>query len=482
MRVGRVGPATSVAIGTLTLALALVCVHLAGFPTVALLLAQACATAALVVRLLRGALAARTAWWWVLAGLVVLDLDVLLRALRGTQLPLPQWWLAVTPLGLLAVLLGVVQLLVGPRRRYDTAIVESAVFAVTTTALVWGLVAQPHLVAIDASLAVQPHAAASVFLSSAIAGAGVRVAWARPEGGGALRYVVIALTINLVAQAARVVTWESDFSRAPWVGLLWIGVYLSLGAAAADPGAAHLVGLSSPRTARLTGPRVVALALALALNPLVVAVQQLSGADPDTAGLLFGTLLITPLVAVLLHQVSRAQRDTEARMAHLAVHDPLTGLPNRRRVDELVGVLVERVAAGQSAGAVVLFVDLDDFKEVNDTYGHGVGDDLLVAMAQRLADAVHQVSPDGVVARFGGDEFLVLLEGPVDGLADRTATAIERRFAVPVELGPLVTSASASIGSAQVRRGEVRSASSLLSEADAAMYDQKRRRRERSAP
>ncbi|MGN8246568.1 diguanylate cyclase domain-containing protein [Cellulomonas soli] len=478
---GRTGPATAVAVGTLLLALALGALHQAGAPTAAMLLAQAVATGVVAVRLARRRLGARGGWWFVLVGLLILDLDTVVRTAHGAANPTPEWWLAVSPLGLLAALLGIVALLVGPRRRYDTSVVESAIFAVTTTALLWGVVARPHLVAIGASPAAQLHAAASVFLSSAIAGAGFRVAVARPGGRGALRYIVVALTINLVAQASRVVTWESDLDRAPWVGLLWIGVYLTIGAAAADPDAEHLVGLHRPRTARLTGLRVVALACALALNPLVVSVQQLAGAEPDASALLVGTLLITPLVAVMLHQVSRAQRDTEARMAHQAVHDPLTGLPNRRHVDQLTGELVERVASGESPGAVVLFVDLDDFKEVNDTYGHGVGDDLLVVVARRLTEAVHDVSDQGVVARFGGDEFLVLLEGPVDGLAERAAAAIDLRLAAPIDLGPLVTSTRASIGSAQVRSGEVRSASSLLSGADAAMYAQKRRRRRRPA-
>ncbi|GAA3804890.1 GGDEF domain-containing protein [Cellulomonas soli] len=485
------GRATAVAVALVLVAAVLVVVHQAGAPVPALLAAQGISTAVVAVQLVRRGVAARRAWWFVLVGLLVLDVDLLLHHVPAVPQPLPDWWLAATPLGLLAALLGVAQLLIGPHRGHDTSVVESAIFTVTTTTLLWGVVVQPHLAQIGASSAAQLHAGASVFLSSAIAGAGVRVALARPDGRGSLRYVVAALSLNLIAQVARVVTWEHDLARAPWVGLVWIGVYLSIAAAAAHPDSAHLVGLRSPRTARLTGVRVAALALAMALNPVVVAVQQLTGAAPDTAALLFGTLLIAPLVAVLLHQVSLAQADVEARMAYQAVHDPLTGLPNRRRVDELARTLVDRVASGGSPGAVVLFVDLDDFKEVNDTYGHGVGDDLLVIVAQRLAEAVGEQGErgtpgergeprsEGVVARFGGDEFLVLLEGPVDGLAERASAAIEARLAEPVDLGPLVTSARASIGSAQVRRGESRTASSLLSEADAAMYADKRRRRRR---
>jgi diguanylate cyclase (GGDEF)-like protein len=461
------------------LAGALCVVQLTASPVLALLLAQLVGTAAVAVQLGRGAVAARRAWWFVLAGLLVLDIDLVLRmflGLAGSARPLPAGWLVATPLGLLAALVGVAQLLVGPRRGHDTSVVESAIFAVTTTTLLWGSVMHPHLESIHATQAAQLHAAASVFLSSAILGAGVRVAVARPVGRGALRWVVVALILNLVAQVARVVTWEADLSRAPWVGLVWIGVYLTVGAAVADPDSARLQGLRSPRTARLTGARAAALAFAMALNPVVVAVQQLIGTTPDTASLLLGTLLIAPLVAALLHQVSLAQADVEARMAYQAVHDPLTGLPNRRRADELARDLVERVAAGDSPGAVVLFVDLDDFKEVNDTHGHGVGDDLLVIVSRRLSAAVASAHPGGVVARFGGDEFLVLLEGRVDGLAERVSGAIDQRLAAPVDLGPLVTSTSASIGAAEVRTGQSRSASSLLSEADAAMYAQKRRR------
>lgn len=110
-------------------------------------------------------------------------------------------------------------------------------------------------------------------------------------------------------------------------------------------------------------------------------------------------------VLVLARDVSEAVRmKDELRAA--ALHDPLTGLPNRRLLtDRLDSALRRALRAGQQV--TVLFVDLDGFKGVNDSGGHEVGDDVLIATAERLSKAVR---PNDTVARVGGDEFVVLLE------------------------------------------------------------------------
>lgn len=109
---------------------------------------------------------------------------------------------------------------------------------------------------------------------------------------------------------------------------------------------------------------------------------------------------------VLAHLLDVTERRRyERRLAHLAEHDALTGLPNRRHFDRLLAEHLSRGCGAGRSGAMLL-LDLDNFKEVNDTLGHGAGDDLLVSLSSVLREVVGEA---GLVARLGGDEFAVLL-------------------------------------------------------------------------
>jgi diguanylate cyclase (GGDEF)-like protein len=151
-----------------------------------------------------------------------------------------------------------------------------------------------------------------------------------------------------------------------------------------------------------------------------------------------------------------------------AFHDPLTGLPNRRLFLDRLGRALHRQETGGS-GPTVLFVDLDRFKAVNDTLGHAAGDQLLRAVADRLGSVV----PSGVTAaRFGGDEFAVLLpDGAASGgaveLAERVVAALREPFVVRGKVQHVGASVGLA-GSGTLRAGE--GADELLSHADVAMY------------
>ncbi|MGK5682711.1 putative bifunctional diguanylate cyclase/phosphodiesterase [Actinoplanes sp. URMC 104] len=154
-------------------------------------------------------------------------------------------------------------------------------------------------------------------------------------------------------------------------------------------------------------------------------------------------------------------RGHEAQLRAQASTDGLTGLTNRTRFSE------QLAAAGD---ATVLLIDLDDFKTVNDTLGHAAGDALLVVVAERLREAVRA---GDVVARLGGDEFAVVLPGAGAAVAGQVADDIERRLSEPLEVGQHVLVTRASIGVARSRPGA--DPSTLLSNADIAMYEAKRR-------
>ncbi|MGD0723366.1 MAG: EAL domain-containing protein [Roseiarcus sp.] len=171
---------------------------------------------------------------------------------------------------------------------------------------------------------------------------------------------------------------------------------------------------------------------------------------------------------VATHEDITERRRAEDRIAYLAKHDPLTGLPNRSLLQEQVQqALSHRTSGGQFA---VLFLDLDRFKAVNDTLGHGIGDKLLRQVAARLSDVV---SGCGTVARLGGDEFVVL-QGGVRGPEDvaRLARRIVDAIAAPytIEGHEIVIGVSIGVDMA----GEADStAEVLLKNADTALYSVK---------
>jgi diguanylate cyclase (GGDEF)-like protein/PAS domain S-box-containing protein len=171
-----------------------------------------------------------------------------------------------------------------------------------------------------------------------------------------------------------------------------------------------------------------------------------------------------------------AQRAASERLAHEAAHDALTGLPNRTQV-------VARVAQVLGSGrpqvlAAVLFIDLDNFKSINDSLGHDAGDDVLRIVAQRLRRAVRS---DDVIGRIGGDEFVALLVGQITGpdlshLDDRLHATLSE----PVVIDTVTLRIGASIGIVVVEHNDQRSAAEILRDADNAMYEAKTTGRGRS--
>jgi diguanylate cyclase (GGDEF)-like protein len=174
-------------------------------------------------------------------------------------------------------------------------------------------------------------------------------------------------------------------------------------------------------------------------------------------------------VIINVHDIT-TQRRLEERLRHDAMHDPLTGLLNRGAfLDSLHRSCARADRAGAKLG--VLYIDLDGFKQINDTFGHGIGDMVLVETSQRLRCNLR----DGeTIGRLGGDEFIVLLEGVpsrevVVEIADRLLSALEQPL---VDL-PDVPPVSASIGIA-LCEPNTQPAAEVLNRADDAMYEAKR--------
>src|SRR3954453_56187 len=172
-----------------------------------------------------------------------------------------------------------------------------------------------------------------------------------------------------------------------------------------------------------------------------------------------------------LEENLRQGTDRTGELGHQALHAPLTGLPNRTLFLDRVRHAVDAAGRTQVYPAV-LYLDLDGFKPVNDTFGHEAGDTLLRTVADRLRGCLR---PADTAARLGGDEFAVLLNGPIDrfGVA-RIVERMRAQLDVPVLLGEgVVTTVGASIGVA-LGDGGTPDADTLVPHADIAMYAAKR--------
>ncbi len=225
--------------------------------------------------------------------------------------------------------------------------------------------------------------------------------------------------------------------------------------------------------------RLLGIGSALLVNPVIVLIWTLRHGGGFATGV--GVTALTGLTlwrtARLTEDRERARRalqDSEVALRRQATTDALTGLANRAAFFDCVDLDLQD--PDPSRRPALLFLDLDGFKAVNDNLGHAAGDDLLVAVARRLASCVR----DGdVVARLGGDEFAVLLRaaGAVD--AERVAERLRLALTEPVSLGGRAVDARASIGGAVAEPGDT--VAVLLHRADTAMYDAKRQGGDRYA-
>jgi len=161
----------------------------------------------------------------------------------------------------------------------------------------------------------------------------------------------------------------------------------------------------------------------------------------------------------------------EAELERLALYDPLTGMPNRALFSDRLKHAIER--RGRTEAAAVYFLDLDRFKRINDSLGHGAGDDVLREVAARIERTLR---PDDTVARFGGDEFTVLCES-VGGVLEAVGVAdrLQREISRPLRAGGAELRLTASIGIALAEPGDSVDCARLVEDSDAAMYRAKER-------
>jgi diguanylate cyclase (GGDEF)-like protein len=189
-----------------------------------------------------------------------------------------------------------------------------------------------------------------------------------------------------------------------------------------------------------------------------------------------GFALLTGLALRYIRRTAMKLAEGEHRLRHLALHDPLSGLPNRTSFSERLAAVIESTGR-EGSMAAVLAIDLDHFKDINDTLGHHIGDGLISVVAQRL---VHAVRREDLVARLGGDEFAVITtEAPDREALERFAERLIAILRAPYTVSGHTLVIGASIGIAVIARHSG-DAADIMRRADVALYRAKNAGRSRA--
>jgi diguanylate cyclase len=369
------------------------------------------------------------------------------------------WFLTFIPFMLAGLLL-----LPGVRRtrtERTKLLIDSLIVGTGTFMVLWYLVIGPAIRAADAT-------GLQVFMSSALPVGDLLLVLAlasmllrRRERSDATLLLAGAVALYIVADVAYSwITLNHQFTGGSWPDLFWLaGLHLLILATRRR----HREGQAEPGgrsgRARLTLLPYGASAIAYGLLGYLAREQDLY----PLGGMIIGAIVLTSLVVARQMYALRENRN-------LAVTDPLTGLANRTLVGERLAQLAADPPRDGRVG-VVMLIDLDRFKPINDAYGHEAGDAVLTAVATALRSVLRSGDTAG---RLGGDEFAVVFpQLPDRAAAERIAGRLVEALSTPVIFGNLVLTVAASIGVA-FRDDSTRDAEELLAHADTAMYAAKR--------
>jgi diguanylate cyclase (GGDEF)-like protein len=355
------------------------------------------------------------------------------------------------------------------------ALIDAAIVAIGAGLLSWTFVMAPQLAHTNASIFEISVALAYPVLDILLLAILVRLILSPGRHRTSIRLLVAALTALLLSDFPfAIVELVDGYQTGSIIELGWLAAPVLWGAAAIHPSMRAVAAPAPSQEPRLSWLRLAMLAAASLMAPTVLVIQWLVHDSIDVPVIAAGSAILFLLVIARLAGVVGDLRRTlarrhalEAELEYRAEHDSLTGLANTRsfydRLDEVVG--------GRDAPAAVLFLDLDNFKSVNDTFGHQAGDEVLCLVASALKAAVRA---SDTVGRIGGDEFAILIgaDATVD-VATQIAKRVLHSLSTPLLFAEWKQSISVSVGIA-VTVGEL-GAQALLSRADLAMYEAKRR-------
>ncbi|MBB2949179.1 diguanylate cyclase (GGDEF)-like protein [Actinoplanes lutulentus] len=365
------------------------------------------------------------------------------------------------------LLVAAVSLVLRRGRNDVGGLIDSSVVAIVVAALTWTALLQPGLNAAEIVVGRQTILLTTVLLLAGVLGALLRLVLMVRRPPLPLVLLTGAIVLDLTGTTAAVTaTGSITATSSAWREMLFMVCYLLVGLAAMLPSAHRMAQPGPTPKERPFRKRVIFLTAAVTVVPLVSAIRELLGVRGDTALLTVGNLLIVVLVAIRVSRLADQREQAEARMRHQATHDLLTGLPNRAELWTRLDAALARERTSGGPEVVLLFCDLNGFKEVNDRLGHLAGDQLLAEVADRLRAGL---APGDTVARYGGDEFVLLSAG--EGADRRLEDHVRVALSAPVPVMTEWVRVGASVGTA--RSGGGLDADELIRRADQAMYREK---------
>jgi diguanylate cyclase (GGDEF)-like protein len=341
-------------------------------------------------------------------------------------------------------------------------VIDAAIVGLALGGLLWNFVLLPDENRGHVSANTEAATFLVIFALAGALGVVVRLVTTREGKFWPLWLLSISLILALIGNLA--FRWVGNSWLRTVAYMMFMAAYTCIGLFGLNRATYRLFrGRAVPRE-YLSGGRVWFLGAAVALIPVALGIAELTGGHVNGTLLVIGGGLMTALVMIRIRQLSYERERAERALNHLASHDPLTGVLNRREFVASVAVELE-----QDHSSVILFCDLNGFKPINDRLGHAAGDHLLVEVARRLAISIRQ---SDTVSRFGGDEFVALLRdaqpADVTGVLSRISAELSRPVGLPTE--PVTVGAS--IGTATSVPGD--DAETLIRRADVAMYHAKR--------
>jgi len=349
--------------------------------------------------------------------------------------------------------------------RDRASLIDATVISIGLGMLAWVFLMAPYASAVTLPLAERLLSMVYVALDVLLLALVVRLAISGGDRTRAFALIIAGWLVLVAADSGRaLLLLTGSYDPTSPIEAGWLVSYALWGAAVLEPSVATLTDPAPPARAVLTRARLAALAGASLMAPAVLAIQAGRGQRIDVPVIVAGCALLFLLVLVrvagLVREVEatvRELRGTEgvlratlqerealaAQLQHQAFHDELTNLANRAMFNDRVRHALAR-ARRDGGGIAVLFVDLDDFKVVNDSMGHGAGDRLLQEVARRLRGCLRE--PD-TIGRLGGDEFAILVEGvdlaSVRILAERVLATLAAPY--PVVGGDVTVHASVGV-------------------------------------
>jgi diguanylate cyclase (GGDEF)-like protein len=359
------------------------------------------------------------------------------------------------------------------RRRPDLDVMLDSVIASLGVLVVeWVYLIAPVLSHAQVPLRIRVVLACYPAMSAFLVATCVRIAFrGRAQRVRAHQYLAVSFVFLLIGDVlytladARVVQFPGNLLDIPY-GL----AFVFAGSSALHPSMGHRSAPIPQAGPRPTKARLAFVATALGL-PAVVTAFGPHSSQSDRAVVSSIALVLTAFAIWRVSRALGAHAPAERQLTHQATHDMLTGLPNRRVTGAFVADCLTRAAVSGRIVAL-LFLDVDRFKMVNDTFGHSVGDELLLAVARRLQGATKSAD---LVARLGGDEFVIVIDD-LNGASDaiEIALRIHGLLRAPFTVGGAEVFCTASVGVACGGGSDAGvDAEALIRDADLAMYQAK---------